>query len=77
MDEEETEALTEEEKKAAEKAQRKQELNQKAEDFHTEFLANKFTVLPGASADKTACSFQFAEEDHTIGNALQYIIMKK
>lgn len=76
MDEDVAPEISEEERLAQEKAERKQELNQKAEDFHTEFMANKFTILPGASADKTACSFQFTEEDHTIGNALQYIIMK-
>ncbi len=31
--------------------------------------------LPGAS--DTAASFEFAEEDHTLGNALRYMIMKK
>jgi DNA-directed RNA polymerase I and III subunit RPAC2 len=31
--------------------------------------------LPGSS--ETAASFQFLNEDHTLGNALRYIIMKK
>ena len=31
--------------------------------------------LPGAS--DTAASFEFEEEDHTLGNALRYMIMKK
>lgn len=31
--------------------------------------------LPGAS--DTAASFQFESEDHTLGNALRYMIMKK
>lgn len=31
--------------------------------------------LPGAS--DTAASFQFDQEDHTLGNALRYMIMKK
>lgn len=31
--------------------------------------------LPGAS--ETAASFEFLNEDHTLGNALRYIIMKK
>ncbi|KAI9677543.1 MAG: RNA polymerase subunit AC19 [Caeruleum heppii] len=31
-------------------------------------------VLPGAS--DTAASFQFEGEDHTLGNALRYMIMK-
>lgn len=32
--------------------------------------------LPGATEDGTAASFQIMEEDHTLGNALRYIIMK-
>ena len=31
--------------------------------------------LPGAS--DMAASFEFGEEDHTLGNALRYMIMKK
>lgn len=31
--------------------------------------------LPGSS--DTAASFEFKKEDHTLGNALRYIIMKK
>lgn len=31
--------------------------------------------LPGASL--TACSFQIEKEDHTLGNALRFFIMKK
>jgi DNA-directed RNA polymerase I and III subunit RPAC2 len=31
--------------------------------------------LPGSS--DTAASFAFEKEDHTLGNALRYIIMKK
>lgn len=31
--------------------------------------------LPGST--KNAASFQFDGEDHTLGNALRYIIMKK
>ena len=31
--------------------------------------------LPGAS--DTAASFEFENEDHTLGNALRYMIMKK
>jgi hypothetical protein len=31
--------------------------------------------LPGSS--DTAASFEFQKEDHTLGNALRYIIMKK
>lgn len=36
---------------------------------------NEASQLPGAS--DTAASFEFEEEDHTLGNALRYMIMKK
>ncbi|TKX22258.1 DNA-directed RNA polymerases I and III subunit RPAC2 [Elsinoe australis] len=35
---------------------------------------NRIRVLPGSS--ETAASFEFEKEDHTLGNALRYIIMK-
>lgn len=38
------------------------------------YMLNK-RQLPGAS--DTAASFQFDQEDHTLGNALRYMIMKK
>ncbi|EON65945.1 hypothetical protein W97_05187 [Coniosporium apollinis CBS 100218] len=34
----------------------------------------RIRVLPGA--EDTAASFEFEKEDHTLGNALRYIIMK-
>ena len=34
-----------------------------------------YLQLPGSS--DTAASFEFKKEDHTLGNALRYIIMKK
>lgn len=34
-----------------------------------------FAKLPGAT--DSAASFAFEKEDHTLGNALRYIIMKK
>ncbi|PGH03907.1 DNA-directed RNA polymerase I and III subunit RPAC2 [Polytolypa hystricis UAMH7299] len=34
----------------------------------------RITILPGAL--ETAASFQFEGEDHTLGNALRYVIMK-
>ncbi|ODV92805.1 hypothetical protein CANCADRAFT_43380 [Tortispora caseinolytica NRRL Y-17796] len=37
---------------------------------------DKIVVLPGALADGTGASFQIKDEDHTLGNALRYIIMK-
>ncbi|GMM35300.1 DNA-directed RNA polymerase core subunit [Saccharomycopsis crataegensis] len=36
----------------------------------------KIKILPGASEDGTAASFQIIEEDHTLGNALKSMIMK-
>ena len=38
-------------------------------------LMLSFMQLVGAS--DTAASFEFDAEDHTLGNALRYIIMKK
>lgn len=37
-------------------------------------IDQRIRVLPGAS--DTAASFEFEAEDHTLGNALRYIIMK-
>jgi DNA-directed RNA polymerase I and III subunit RPAC2 len=37
--------------------------------------AKENVQLPGSS--DTAASFEFKKEDHTLGNALRYIIMKK
>lgn len=34
----------------------------------------RIRILPGSS--DTAASFEFKKEDHTLGNALRYIIMK-
>ncbi|KAK9455533.1 hypothetical protein V1511DRAFT_498029 [Dipodascopsis uninucleata] len=45
-------------------------------DFDLEVDPNKIQVLPGASEDGTAASFRILQEDHTLGNALRYIIMK-
>ena len=37
----------------------------------------KIKLLPQATSDDgTSASFQISEEDHTLGNALRYIIMK-
>ncbi|OLL27029.1 DNA-directed RNA polymerases I and III subunit RPAC2 [Neolecta irregularis DAH-3] len=36
----------------------------------------KIRILPGASEDITAATFEIDEEDHTLGNALRYMIMK-
>ncbi|EEQ32617.1 RNA polymerase subunit AC19 [Microsporum canis] len=47
------------------------------EDEEAEFIADdhqRITILPGAV--ETAASFQFEGEDHTLGNALRYVIMK-
>lgn len=37
---------------------------------------NKIKLLPGATSDGFAASFQIIVEDHTLGNALRYMIMK-
>ncbi|KAJ9195749.1 hypothetical protein DTO166G4_1424 [Paecilomyces variotii] len=42
------------------------------EEFEME--KKPIVVLPGAT--ETAASFQFEGEDHTLGNALRYVIMK-
>ncbi|EEB05706.1 DNA-directed RNA polymerase I and III subunit Rpc19 [Schizosaccharomyces japonicus yFS275] len=36
----------------------------------------KVTILAGHSADYTSVTFQIQKEDHTLGNALRYMIMK-
>ncbi|KAG7808653.1 hypothetical protein KL921_003735 [Ogataea angusta] len=36
----------------------------------------KIKLLPGSTPDGTAASFQISDEDHTLGNALRYMIMK-
>lgn len=41
-----------------------------------EYDTDKIRLLPGFSEDGTAASFQVLDEDHTLGNALRYIIMK-
>ncbi|PGH04770.1 hypothetical protein AJ79_06992 [Helicocarpus griseus UAMH5409] len=44
------------------------------EENMIELDAQRITILPGAI--ETAASFQFDREDHTLGNALRYVIMK-
>ncbi|RAL67502.1 hypothetical protein DID88_008257 [Monilinia fructigena] len=38
------------------------------------FQEQRLRILPGST--DTAASFEFKKEDHTLGNALRYIIMK-
>ncbi|KAK9241068.1 DNA-directed RNA polymerase [Lipomyces kononenkoae] len=45
-------------------------------EFEGEIDPNKIQMLPGASEDGTAASFRILQEDHTLGNALRYMIMK-
>ncbi|KAK9366446.1 DNA-directed RNA polymerase [Lipomyces kononenkoae] len=45
-------------------------------EFEGEIDPNKIQILPGASEDGTAASFRILQEDHTLGNALRYMIMK-
>ncbi|OJD17553.1 hypothetical protein AJ78_02366 [Emergomyces pasteurianus Ep9510] len=48
---------------------------EQVEDEDTiELDGQRITILPGAI--ETAASFQFDKEDHTLGNALRYVIMK-
>lgn len=50
---------------------------QPVEEFEDEPDREKIKILPQAtSEDGTCASFQIAEEDHTLGNSLRYIIMK-
>ncbi|ORY25717.1 putative DNA-directed RNA polymerase [Naematelia encephala] len=37
---------------------------------------DKITILPGHEPDYSACTFCLWKEDHTLGNALRWIIMK-
>ncbi|KAL7422186.1 RNA polymerase subunit AC19 [Cryptotrichosporon argae] len=39
-------------------------------------VPDKVTLLPGHAADFSACTFALWEEDHTLGNALRWMIMK-
>jgi DNA-directed RNA polymerase I and III subunit RPAC2 len=41
------------------------------------FFCTTNLKLPGHTEDLTAVTFQILDEDHTLGNALRYIIMKK
>lgn len=41
-----------------------------------EYDLDKIKLLAGSTEDGTAASFQIVDEDHTLGNALRYIIMK-
>ncbi|KAE9374575.1 RBP11-like subunits of RNA polymerase [Stipitochalara longipes BDJ] len=43
-------------------------------DYDIEIDEQRIRILSGAS--DTAASFEFKKEDHTLGNALRYIIMK-
>ncbi|EKG15828.1 DNA-directed RNA polymerase Rpb11 13-16kDa subunit conserved site [Macrophomina phaseolina MS6] len=51
-------------------------VNSHAEENGAEEIEEKqrIRVLPGS--ENTAASFEFENEDHTLGNALRYIIMK-
>ncbi|KAF2718674.1 RBP11-like subunits of RNA polymerase [Polychaeton citri CBS 116435] len=46
--------------------------NEHAQDFSRE--KQRLRLLPGST--DTAASFAFEKEDHTLGNALRYVIMK-
>lgn len=53
-----------------------QDVPMETEFDEQEFDSDKIKILPGAADDGTAASFQIIDEDHTLGNALRYIIMK-
>lgn len=59
-------------------AQSEEEAQEEEEDDEEEDLdKEKIKILPQAtSEDGTSASFQIANEDHTLGNVLRYIIMK-
>lgn len=46
------------------------------EEMEIDVDVDKIKLLPGSSEDGTAASFQIADEDHTLGNSLRYMIMK-
>ncbi|CAD6886378.1 unnamed protein product [Tilletia controversa] len=39
-------------------------------------LGGKVTLLPGYADDLSAATFCLADEDHTLGNSLRYMLMK-
>ncbi|KAK0522153.1 RNA polymerase subunit AC19 [Tilletia horrida] len=39
-------------------------------------LGGKVTLLPGYAEDLSAATFCLADEDHTLGNSLRYMLMK-
>ncbi|OLY83709.1 DNA-directed RNA polymerases I and III subunit RPAC2 [Smittium mucronatum] len=41
-----------------------------------ETLVEKIRILPGASHDLSSATFEIKEEDHTLGNALRYAVMR-
>ncbi|KAF2143020.1 uncharacterized protein K452DRAFT_350678 [Aplosporella prunicola CBS 121167] len=45
-----------------------------ADEFGWDSEKQRIRVLPGS--ENTAASFEFENEDHTLGNALRYVIMK-
>ncbi|KAK6462447.1 hypothetical protein DFJ63DRAFT_156705 [Scheffersomyces coipomensis] len=49
---------------------------EQTEEQEQEYDLEKIKLLPGSSDDGTAASFQIIDEDHTLGNAIRYIIMK-
>lgn len=55
---------------AAESGENATNIDKKSIDLNDQ----RIRVLPGAS--DTAASFEFEAEDHTLGNALRYMIMK-
>jgi DNA-directed RNA polymerase I and III subunit RPAC2 len=50
--------------------------NNNEENNQNQVDRSKIELLPGATSDGFAASFQIIDEDHTLGNALRYMIMK-
>ncbi|KAH3680958.1 hypothetical protein WICPIJ_008043 [Wickerhamomyces pijperi] len=52
-----------------------EDASSETEDAESQDL-DKIKLLPGSTPDGTSASFSITEEDHTLGNALRYVIMK-
>ncbi|KAF6012338.1 RNA polymerase subunit AC19 [Brettanomyces bruxellensis] len=66
-------ASVEEDEKKQEDTENKDE-DAGMEDDNLDY--EKIKMLPGSSEDGTIAAFQIIDEDHTLGNALRYMIMK-
>ncbi|TXT13745.1 hypothetical protein VHUM_01112 [Vanrija humicola] len=71
---------TEEERRAEETASRRHARLDNAGILHMSAnsgeVHEKVSILPGFEPDYSACTFCLWEEDHTLGNALRWMLMK-